>query len=113
MRAATKPAEQRADCRHSCYADLQVEYEGFGRQIEVRAPDICMQGMFINTPQMFAEGTVLKIRFRLGHSLRIIQTRGEVRYCLPGVGVGVEFIDMPEESRTAIAEVTCGGGSDW
>ena len=108
MKAAVKPSEQRMEMRHTCCSDLQVIYEGFGRHIEVRAPDISTQGMFINTPQVFPEGTVLKIRFRLGHTGKMIQARGEVRYCLPGVGVGVEFIDMPDEMVAAIAQETCG-----
>ncbi len=112
MKAAVKPSEQRMETRHTCCSELQVVYEGFGRHVEVRAPDISIQGMFINTPQVFPEGTVLKIRFRLGHSGKLIQTRGEVRYCLAGVGVGVEFIDISEEMRTAITEETC-GGHDW
>jgi hypothetical protein len=112
MKAAVKESEQRMELRHTCCSDLQVVYEGFGRHIEVRAPDISTQGMFINTPQIFPEGTVLKIRFRLGHSGRMIQVRGEVRYCLAGVGVGVEFIDISEEMQTAIAQETC-GATEW
>ena len=112
MKAAVKPSEQRMESRHTCCSELHVVYEGFSRHVEVRAPDISTQGMFINTPQVFPEGTVLKIRFRLGHSGKMIQTRGEVRYCLPNVGVGVEFIDLPEEMRAAIAEAT-GGGHEW
>lgn len=113
MRAAAKPVELRGEIRHTCCTDLQVEYEGFGRHLEVHAPDVSMQGMFINSPDVFPEGTVLKIRFRLAHTGRMVQTRAEVRYCLPGVGIGVEFIGMPEESRAAIAEVTCGGRIYW
>lgn len=112
MKAAAKPSEQRMEMRHTCFGDLHVVYEGFGRHVDVRAPDISTQGMFINTPQVFPDGTVLKIRFRLGHSGKMIQARGEVRYCLPGVGVGVEFIDLPEEMRAAITEETC-GGAEW
>ena len=113
MKAAGKVSEHRVESRHSCCTDLQVIYEGFGRHIEVRAPDISTQGMFINTPQAFPEGTGLKVRFRLGRTRRLIQLRGEVRYCLPGVGVGVEFLDLPEDTRAAIAAEACGAVSDW
>jgi hypothetical protein len=34
----------------------------------------------------------------------MLKIRGEVRYCLPGVGVGVEFIDISPEARHAIDE---------
>ena len=33
-----------------------------------------------------------------------IQTRGEVRYCLKGVGVGVEFVGISPESVQAIED---------
>jgi hypothetical protein len=32
------------------------------------------------------------------------KTRAEVRYCLSGVGVGVEFIDLAPEAQRAIEE---------
>jgi hypothetical protein len=60
--------------------------------------------MFVNTSTELPEGAVLKLRFRLSRSGVLIQTRCEVRYCLRGVGVGVEFLDMTPESVRAIEE---------
>ena len=56
--------------------------------------------MFFNTPTRFPEGTVLNLRFRLALTGAEIRSRCEVRYCLPGVGVGVgvEFIGISPES---------------
>jgi hypothetical protein len=31
-----------------------------------------------------------------------VQTRGEVRYCLPGIGIGVEFVGIRPEAVSAI-----------
>ena len=92
---------------------MHLVYDGFPRLVEVRVPDISPQGMFINTPQGFARGTIVKVRFRLGHSGRLVHARGEVRYCLPGVGIGVEFVDIRPEDRAAIAEESCHCGMDW
>jgi hypothetical protein len=50
--------------------------------------------MFFNTATRFPEGTVLSLRFRLALTGAEIRTRCEVRYCWPGVGVGVEFIGI-------------------
>lgn len=64
--------------------------------------------MFINTARKFPEGAVLNLRFRLELTGAEVQTRGEVRYCLPGVGVGVgvEFIRMPDSAvRAILAEI--------
>ena len=40
----------------------------------------------------YPQGAVLKLRFRLSRTGILIETRCEVRYCLKGVGVGVEFV---------------------
>jgi hypothetical protein len=58
--------------------------------------------MFINTVQNFPEGAVLNLRFLLSLSGVEIQTRCEVRYCLKGVGIGVEFVGI---SPDAVAEI--------
>ena len=60
--------------------------------------------MFIQTTRRFPEGAVLKIRFRLARSLYEVTARGEVRYCLPGVGIGIEFVEISAEARRAIKE---------
>jgi hypothetical protein len=81
---------------------IAVRYEGKREEIAIRPPDISARGMFINTDRKFPECAVLKLRFRLATSGVEIETRSEVRYCLPGVGVGVEFIELPQEAARAI-----------
>jgi hypothetical protein len=44
------------------------------------------------------------LRFRLARTAVLIEARGEVRYCLKGVGVGVEFVDVSPEITSAIEE---------
>lgn len=44
------------------------------------------------------------VEFRLTRADVQVKTRAEVRYCLPGVGVGVEFIDLAPEAQRAIEE---------
>jgi hypothetical protein len=74
----------------------------------VRVPDISTHGIFINTSQCFAEGAVLSLQFRLTRTDVPVKTCAEVRYCLPGVGVGVEFVDISPEVRRAIEEEMVG-----
>jgi hypothetical protein len=88
--------------RYSLWLDLAVELEGSSQPLPVRPPDISPQGMFLNTAQSFPLGTVLKISFRLPGANFRVQARGEVRYCLEGVGVGVEFIDISAQAKAAI-----------
>ena len=107
------PAPQRQAKRYAYYRDLSIVYEGTSLDVPVRAPDISTDGMFINTAQRFPEGAVLCIRFRLRRTDQVITARGEVRYCLPGVGVGVEFIGLSEDAQRAILEESGGNRDDW
>ena len=94
----------RATLRFPAIRDLTVLYEGSSRPINLRTPDISTRGMFINTGEQFPQGAVLRLSFRLPHSQRLIETRCEVRYCLPGVGIGVEYVDLGDSSRLAIED---------
>ncbi len=75
-------------------SELHMGYEGGEHEIPIRAPDISLHGMFLNTSTHFPEGAVVKLRFRLTRSNVEVQTRAEVRYCLPGIGIGVEFVGI-------------------
>ena len=88
--------------RYSNLRDLAVTYEGESEDIATHPPDISTRGMFVNTSRTFPEGAVLNVRFSLAHSGELVQARCEVRYCLPGVGVGVEFVDISPEAVQAI-----------
>jgi len=78
--------------------DISLSYEGRNEEIVVRSPDISARGMFINTGHAFPEGAVLNVQFRLALSGVQVRARCEVRYCVPGEGVGVEFIGLSSES---------------
>jgi hypothetical protein len=88
--------------RFSSLRDLSVTYEGHSEDIVTRPPDISTKGMFINTTRTFPEGAVLNVNFHLALSGFEVHSRAEVRYCLPGVGVGVEFIGITRECVRAI-----------
>jgi hypothetical protein len=92
--------------RFSNIKDLYLSYEGRSELFPVHPPDISPTGMFINTAADFPEDAILKVSFRLAKSNHPIVVRCEVRYCLAGVGVGVEFIDMSSTDQHAIAKET-------
>jgi hypothetical protein len=82
--------------------DLHMSYEGCDVEIPIRPPDFSLHGMFVNTSTHFPEGAVVNLRFRLTQSKVQVQTRCEVRYCLPGIGIGVEFLGLAAEAVRAI-----------
>jgi hypothetical protein len=86
------------------FRELCISYEGFTEEIALRPPDLSPRGMFIQTARHFSEGAVLKVRFRLARSGYEVSARAEVRYCLRGVGIGVEFIEIPAAARQAIED---------
>jgi hypothetical protein len=102
--AKVTPVERQAKRHASHYRELFITYEGYSEEIPLRPPDLSAQGMFIQTTRRFPEGAVLRIRFRLARSLYEVAARGEVRYCLPGVGIGIEFVEISSEARRAIKE---------
>ena len=83
-------------------SELHMRYEGGGREIPIRPPDLSPHGMFLNTSTHFPEGAVVNLRFRLTQTNIEVQTRAEVRYCLPGTGIGVEFVGLRGELVRAI-----------
>jgi PilZ domain len=97
------PATMRGDQRYYAhFSELSFVYEGKFEEVPIRPPDISIQGMFIQTLRHFEEGAVLKVRFRLARSHHEVHARAEVRYCLTGVGIGVEFVDISERDCEAI-----------
>ena len=97
-------APTRQSDRYSPYRDLQMKYEGRSEDVPLRVPDLSEHGMFVNTPREFPEGSVLKLKFMLTRTGYVVTARGEVRYCLPGIGIGVEFFEISDECRAAIIE---------
>jgi PilZ domain len=92
----------RREPRIQFLSDVHVEYEGTGCEVLYRPPDLSPHGMFVNTSTHFLEGAIVNLRFRLTRSNVEVQTRGEVRYCLPGIGIGVEFVGIRPEAVRAI-----------
>lgn len=99
-----QPTFTRSEHRYKGYADLKLQYEGSSKPVPVHVPDISPKGMFINTSQFFPIGSVVNVSFRLTRRDFQVETRAEVRYCLEGVGIGIEFVDIPPEAQRAIAE---------
>lgn len=103
-RAKERIVGARRELRLQQLSQLHMSYEGTGGEVPIRAPDISVHGMFLNTSTHFPEGAVVNLRFRLTRSNVEVQTRGEVRYCLAGIGIGVEFIGIGPDAVRAIEE---------
>ena len=91
--------------RHSqrtLYPDLRITCNGLADATGTRPPDLSPDGMFVNTPLGFSPGATIQLRFDLVCTGTVVEGRGKVRYWIPGVGVGVEFVDLAAPCRAAI-----------
>ena len=102
MATSTKLRVERRRASRVIFRDLKIVCDGMGDVVCDRSPDLTTSGMFINTPRSYPPGAQVKLRFDLLRTMFIVRALGEVRYCLPGIGVGVHFVDLPESARAAI-----------
>ena len=86
------------------YRDLKIVYDGIPNVVDSRSPDLSTSGMFINTPRSYPLGAQLQLRFDLLRTGIKVHALGSVRYCLADIGVGVQFVDLAENARAAIAK---------
>jgi hypothetical protein len=94
----SKGNERRMAKRISYICEIQCEGKGIGR-LNTRINDISVTGLFIDSLAHLAVGSILKLRFVvLGVP---IEVEGEVRYCMPQVGMGIQFTNLkPEQEYT-------------
>jgi len=97
-----KDHDSREVPRYELPSELSVVYEGAAEKVPLRPADLSTRGMFVHSPKPFPEGSVVKIHFRLRRMDFAVDVRAEVRHCIPGVGFGVEFLDLEPEARWAI-----------
>jgi hypothetical protein len=84
--------------------EITVSYEGRDERIIVKPPNLSTGGMFINTTRCFPEGAILNLHFGLLLTGAEVETRCEVRYCRPGVGVGVQFVGLSAQAERRIEQ---------
>ena len=101
-KAKVPAASTRQWPRVSHLKSVSFTYEGRSEVLSVHLPNISPRGMFLNTNASFPEGAVLRVHFHFPGSNHLVDVRCEVRYCLPGVGVGLEFIDITAQDEKAI-----------
>ena len=68
-----------------------------------RITSLSVGGCFIQTERELKAGHKICLRLWLRDGERIL--RGEVRYCLERVGVGVEFVELMERDKERLAEL--------
>jgi hypothetical protein len=74
-----------------------------GSLAPIRASDLSLGGMYLETRQAVEAGEVVELRFKLRAQDRLpVRVMAQVVYIDPGVGVGIDFVDLPEEAGREI-----------
>ncbi len=95
-------AEQRRYPRLSYGKEVWIGQDGIFSRTNERITNISVGGAFIETAQSFSTGTVVSVRFKAGDAKDFISCAAIVRNSRPGVGLGVEFLDLSPEARTQL-----------
>lgn len=71
--------------------------------------DISEGGLYVCTVQLFEEHSLIDVTLPLKEGT--LRVKARVRYCQPGIGIGVEFI-LNDEQREKIRDFICGGTAE-
>src|SRR5688572_19649396 len=91
------PDERRIHKRVSFVSE--VEIVGVGVR---RCSDLSVGGIYLDTTSFLPEGTLLQLRFKLPSDERLIEVKAQSLYGVPGLGVGVCFVDLSPENLEII-----------
>ncbi len=93
--------DRRASDRSRIIVD--VFFDGQDATGVASTKDIGAGGLYMNTQAALPEGALLTLRLPLGENEKDqIVVNAEVIYINPGLGVGVRFYDLPENTRAEI-----------
>jgi hypothetical protein len=65
--------------------------------------DISEDGLYISGIQSYEEHSLIEVTIPFKEEK--LKVKAQVRYCQPGIGIGVIFIDLNDEQRTKIREL--------
>jgi uncharacterized protein (TIGR02266 family) len=72
--------------------------------------DLSVGGLFIDTKEPSKIGTGVDLRFRLSENDPVIIAKGEVRYVVPKLGMGVQFTEISDEDRRRVTTFVLSSG---
>ncbi|HJZ67913.1 MAG TPA: DUF4388 domain-containing protein [Blastocatellia bacterium] len=95
----THSKDRREAKRISYLCEVECEGDGIARTA-TRINDISMTGAFIDSMAVYSPGTRITLRFRVKDLP--IETTAEVRYSIPQMGMGVQFLDLKPRHLAAL-----------
>jgi len=98
----TSPDNRRHFLRHKISFPLEFRDERVNTPMRVNATDISGNGCYVETVMPLTVSTLLRVDFWIDQER--ISTTATVRTRDPGVGMGIEFTGLPEDSKRRFQE---------
>ena len=96
-RTAIRQDNRRKFARHKISFPLELRDERVNTPLRVNATDISGNGCYVETVMPLSVGTALRVDLWIGEER--LTPSAVVRTRDPGVGMGIEFTGLPEESK--------------
>lgn len=84
---------------------LEVHCASFGLDEIFVSRDVGGGGLFLKAPNPLAVGSEVSLSFSLSPGSPPFECSGRVVYSLPGVGMGIQFVDARGEMEMALNEL--------
>jgi hypothetical protein len=97
LTAPPEPNNRRRFARHRISFPLELRDERVKTPMRVNATDVSGNGCYVETILPLGVGTTLRVEFWIGDEK--ISTSAVVRTSDPGVGNGVEFTGLPDDTK--------------
>jgi hypothetical protein len=94
-KSASASAERRVNPRHAFVATTEITDSAHALRLSGRVTEIGRQGCFIDVVHPLPVGTMLKLRITCDQGL--FETRAKILYVQQGIGMGVVFVETPED----------------
>jgi len=65
--------------------------------------DICEGGLYVSAIQIFQNEAVINVTIPVKGDM--VTVKAQVQYCQPGIGIGIEFVEMDNRQIAVIKEL--------
>ena len=89
--------------RFRCQGNVQVIRAESGQQVWAKLGDLSLGGCYVSTPVPEAVGSKLRLVLQIDNNK--IAALGEVRTCVPALGMGVQFTEFESGSRELLKQI--------
>jgi len=89
--------------RFRCQGNIQVSRAESGQHVWAKLGDLSLGGCYISTPVPEAVGSKFRLVLQIDNNR--IAALGEVRTCVPALGMGVQFTEFESGSRELLKQV--------